>query len=439
MKYRQANEYLDNFSNYEKKAHLLKPRFSLDAIGKLLEKLGSPEKKYPSVHVAGTVGKGSVCHIVESVLRATGCKTALYSSPHLVDIRERIAICGRIITKKDFTESVEKIRVIVGNVFDELTYFEVLTAIAFDYFADRDVDIAVVEVGLGGRLDATNMVPPFVGAITTLGWDHVAVLGPTLADIAGEKAGIVKRGATIVSSPQHWRARKVIEETCRDKQARFIAAVPGNTVKHIGTEQGRVVYEILSGAAEGRCVLLPLAGDFQSINLATALEIIGAVSDDDRFDISADDIVAGVENVVFPGRMEYVKLPCAPVEAIIDGAHNAPAADALAGSLVARYGKGAKVVFVIGMLLDKDADTVMKRLCRAGSDVVITELDFDRATPARELAKTAKKYFDRVLVAEDMAGAIKKAVGLSGGHDAICITGSLYAVAEAKNALANRK
>lgn len=435
MNYRQANDYLDNFSNYEKKAHLLKPRFSLTEIRKLLAKLGNPEKNYPSIHVAGTVGKGSVCHMVESVLREAGCRTALYSSPHLVDIRERITAGGRMITKKDFLHSVEKIRDVVGDVFDELTYFEVLTALAFDYFADRRVDIAIVEVGLGGRLDATNMVPPFVSAITTLGWDHVAVLGPSLSDIAAEKAGIIKRGAAVVVSPQHWRAMRVIEETCRSKKAKLAAASPRSTVRHAGADQGREIFEIMRGAAAGRNVRLPLLGDFQAINLSTALEVISVAADRGGFPVCADNIIRGLESVSFPGRMEYVKLDGAACDAIIDGAHNAPAADALADSLAARYGDNPHVIFLIGMLQDKDADTVMKRLARAGRSVVVTELPFDRSTPAGALECVAKKYFDNVYVTENMHDAIKKAVSLSKNKDAICITGSLYAVAEAKRTI----
>jgi len=430
LNFEASFEYLNNFSNYEKKAHLLKPVFSLDGIRRLLGLIGNPEEKFPSIHVAGTVGKGSVCHMTESVLRHSGYKTGLYTSPHFTDVRERLRINGRMISMKKFAEGVERLRNNVGDDYDELTYFEMLTALAFDIFAREKVDIAVVEVGLGGRLDATNTVPPFVCAVTRLGWDHVKVLGPKLSDIAREKAGIVKPGGIVVSAPQHYRALAEIRSTCKKRGARLRTA-DISTVVHCGSSRvGERFETTLTGSEDRSAINLPLAGGFQKMNLAVALAVLDEVSEK-GFSLPVSSVVEGLENLVFPGRMEWVETVKVGSQLLLDGAHNVTAASALARALESAAGRKC-IVFVAAMMRDKDAPSVLEALSAAGSSIVVCGMPYDRAVPAQELAGVARRFFRTVRTAPDVRAGLELAGCMATGCSMICVTGSLYAVAEAK-------
>lgn len=438
MNFDECFEYLNNFTNYEKKALVLKPRFSLAGIKKLLKLMGTPHTKYPSVHVAGTVGKGSVCNMVERVLRESGYRTGLYSSPHFIDVRERITISGSMISKEDFIVGVEKLRDIVGNNFDELTYFEMMTALAFDYFAREEVDVVIAEVGLGGRLDATNVLNPLVSVITRLGWDHVKVLGPRLSDIAAEKAGIIKRGCSVVTPIQKPAAAEVIEKTSKRLKADLRVADKDKLFKHIGPVAGGELFDVNLGRHEPERIKLPLSGSFQAENLAVALETIEALRER-GFLCRPEYIKSGLEKVVFPGRMELVHRrgrPCV----MLDGAHNQPAARALAESLVQRSSFGKPVdAFIVGMMKDKDCAAVLKELSPASDRIILVTLPYDRAMSAAELKKLAVKHFKHVKVANDMCDAIATASCGKTSKCLVCVTGSLYAVAEAKISLRKRR
>lgn len=438
MNFEECFDYLNNFTNYEKKAHLLKPRFSLAAIKKLLKLMGNPQNKYPTVHVAGTVGKGSVCNMVERVLRESGYRTGLYISPHFVDVRERIALSGTMISKENFVLSVEKLREIVGDNFDELTYFEMMTALAFDYFAREEVDVAVIEVGLGGRLDATNVLNPQVSVITRLGWDHVKVLGPRLSDIAAEKAGIIKRGAAVVTTEQKPAAAEVIEKTCKKLRSELRVAEKEKWFTHVGPAPGGEIFDINLGRHDPERVKLPLSGSFQAENLAVALETIEALRER-GFLCKPDSIKNGLEKVVFPGRMELVHRrgrPCV----MLDGAHNQPAARALADSLNNRSSfKNPVDTFIVGMMKDKDCVAVLKELSACGDRIILITLPHDRAMPAPNLKKLAAAHFKYVTTAPDMCAALVTASGDKSSKCLICVTGSLYAVAEAKISLRKRR
>lgn len=437
MNFNEAFDYLNRFTNYEKKSHVLKPHFSLNGIKKLLKLMGNPHTVYPCVHVAGTVGKGSVCHMTERVLRESGYRTGLYMSPHFIDVRERISLRGNMISKHDFVDGVEKLYDIVGNNFDELTYFEMMTALAFDYFAQQEIDVAVIEVGLGGRLDATNVLPPFVSVITRLGWDHAKVLGPRLENIAAEKAGIIKKGSTVVSTPQMPEAAAVIEKTSSKLRATYRVALQEKWFKHIGPAPGGEIFDLYLGRQAPVRIKLPLAGIFQAENLATSLETLDALRER-GFMCNHENIKNGLEKVVFPGRMELVRRRGAPC-VLLDGAHNQPAARALAESLIQRSISKPPICFIVGMMKDKDSNATLRELSAAGDRIIVVDLPYDRAADASRLMKTAGKYFKNVRTAPDMCEALRLASDCDSSQRIVCVTGSLYAVAEAKKSLRRKK
>jgi len=429
MNYKGSLQYLDNFSNYEKKAHELKSRFSLSQIRALMRKLDHPEKKFPAIHVAGTVGKGSVCHILEAALTEAGFKTGLYTSPHLIDIRERIRLNGRMIRKPAFTASVDRIKIVAGEEYDRYTYFEILTAAAFLFFADSEVDIAIIETGLGGRLDATNVVPPFISIITQIGWDHQHVLGNTLSKITAEKAGIIKRGANVVSAPQRPQAKAVIEKTCLNKQVNLFPVGVNEIIEtDVYVPQK---YKVNLDYADTFELELPLEGNFQKQNLAVAMKTIEILSGK-GFQVGPESIINGVEKMCFPGRMERIPMQKGQGEYLLDGAHNQTAANALACHIISAKHEKQNIILIVGMMKDKDAPSVLRELSRITETVITCGLPYERAFKAGTLSEIAKCYFSAAYEADTMKDALEMGRKILKNGDLLCVTGSLYAVAEAK-------
>ncbi|MFA6449605.1 MAG: folylpolyglutamate synthase/dihydrofolate synthase family protein [bacterium] len=433
MKFTDSIRYLDNFSNYEKKAHLLKARFTLTQIKTLMKLMDYPQKRYPAVHVAGTVGKGSVCHMIAASLTAAGYKTGLYTSPHLNDIRERIEIDGRMISKSAFADAVERVKSVAKDKYDIYTYFEILTAAALGAFANIGVEIAVVETGLGGRLDATNVVSPFISVITPIGWDHQQVLGNTLSGIAGEKAGIIKRGEAVVSTAQRHEAMSVIRAACEEKHAALFISRPGDLAIPVKSDAGSDRYEIKMKCECRFEVDLPLSGSFQRQNLAAALMVLELL-DTKGFHAGSESIKKGIENMRFPGRMEKIKVQSGQGECILDGAHNVPAARAFAEH-IAKNETGRDIVLVVGMMRDKDAKGVLKELSAVRCRIITTGLMYDRAFKSGPLAEIASGYFKAPLKANSMDEALRMGARLLKSNGLLCVTGSLYAVAEARTFL----
>jgi len=429
MNFEESVNYLDKFSNYEKRAHELKARFSLEPVRELAARLGNPQNSYPAAHVAGTVGKGSVCFMLEAALEAAGFKTALYTSPHLNDIRERLRIGGRTVSHRGFTRAVSYARVAAREHFDRYTYFEVLTAGSFALFAAEKVDIAIIETGLGGRLDATNIVNPLVSVITTIGWDHQDVLGRRLCDIAREKAGIIKPGVDTVSAPQKPSAMKVIASACARSKSELYVARPAGAVKLIEERADTTAYEVSYQGDAPLEVELPLAGGFQRINLAVALRALERLSAH-GFGADPAALRCGLAGIEFSGRME--RFERGGVEFILDGAHNATAAAALAAHLAPHGAPGRKIILVVGMMRDKDHDAVLRELSAVGGTIVVCGLPFERAWPAARLAPFAARHFSKVIEKNTMEGALRAAALAAGRRGRVCVTGSLYAVAEAR-------
>ncbi len=426
MDFRQAVEYLENFSNYEKKTHQLKPAFSLGPTMSLLARLGDPHHRFEVIHVAGTVGKGSVCRMVDSALRTSGIKTGLYTSPHLLSVRERIETGGKAITEADFAAAVCRMRDAVGDDFDSVTFFELLTAMAFDVFASEGVEVAVVETGLGGRLDSTNAVRPFMSVITRIGRDHRHVLGRTLAAIAAEKAGIIKPGGITVCAPrQPAAAMRVITGACAATGSPLVTAEM-RRVKYINDNDDRCRIATADGTRE---IALALSGDFQRENLATALAVFDGLARK-GIDIASGAVAAGLSTVTFAGRMQWVEGSFEnPPGLIVDGGHNEPAARA-AAAYFARKITPDRLVLVIGMMRDKEAEAVLSALSAASGRVVLTGLKYGRAATPGELLDCARRHFPHVVTASGMESALSQARVLAGADGIVAVTGSLYAVAE---------
>jgi dihydrofolate synthase / folylpolyglutamate synthase len=431
MNYQQTLDYIYGFVNYET---LPMPRapghFDLRRVDELMLEIGNPHLKARSVHIAGTKGKGSVAAMIASVLAASGYDTGLYTSPHLIDLRERIRVNGIFISEEELINLTQKFKPAIEAVnqratFGKLTTFEVLTALAFAYFKLRGVDFQVLEVGLGGRLDATNIVYPEVCLITHIGYDHMEVLGNTLAAIATEKAGIIKPGCTVVSSPQVDEAGMVIKEVCRERGVRLIMVGRDVTWEGLSFDLGGQLLRV-KGRLGSYNLSLPLLGDFQLENAATAVAALEVLAEK-GFNISRDNIIDGLARVSWPGRLQILRR--CPLM-VVDGAHNPDSARKLRQSLE-QYFNFDHAILVIGTSLDKDIAGIISELSPLFDKVIATCSRHPRATAPALLKAEFARHGVETQVAEDVSTALSQALALAGDRDLICVAGSLFVVAEA--------
>jgi dihydrofolate synthase/folylpolyglutamate synthase len=410
-------------------------KFDLENITILSERLGRPDRAYPSAHIAGTNGKGSTAAFLESILRHAGFRTGLNTSPHLEKINERIRINGEEISDQAFAETFTRIHVLIeeliaaGKLPAHPTYFECVTAMAFEYFARERVEFAVFEVGLGGRLDATNILSPLVTIITRIDFDHENFLGHSLKEIAGEKAGILKPGVPLVLSEQHTEAREVILSRAKELGCPIIEPLKIFRVDQESFQEGRVrarVIEVDSGRSFELAPSLP--GRFQLENALSAvaaaqlLQVRG-------FQIPNDAIVQGISNTVWPGRLE--KLQSAP-DVYLDGAHNPAAARELAHFLQQNFA-GRKIWLIYAALRDKAVDEVAGLLFPHAAEVIFTAPRTPRAVSAAQLAEIAGHHAARFSVIPDAERAFEQALAQAAPEDAIFITGSLYLVGQLRH------
>lgn len=349
MDYQAALDYIYSFIDYET-MHL--PRsavnYDLRRVEELLFRLGNPHLAAKSVHIAGTKGKGSMAAMVTAVLIASGYTTGLYTSPHLNDLRERIRVNGELITEGELMALVERLKPEVEIVnqeatYGELTTFELLTALGFAHFKLKGVDFQVVEVGLGGRLDATNVIQPEVGIITSISLDHTDVLGSSLTEIAGEKAGIIKPGSMVVTSPQPDEVAQVIEKACLNCDAGLVRVGRDVVWQSLGFDAERQSLEV-KGRLGSYKLSIPLLGRYQLENAATAVAALEVLAGK-GFKISRDSIINGLAEVSWPGRFQI--LSHRPL-LVVDGAHNPASARKLKQSLV-QYFAFDRAILVIGV------------------------------------------------------------------------------------------
>ncbi|WP_245828477.1 bifunctional folylpolyglutamate synthase/dihydrofolate synthase [Micromonospora avicenniae] len=419
--------------------------FALDRIESLLDLLGSPQRAYPSIHLTGTNGKTSTARMIDSLLRAFGLHTGRYTSPHLETVRERISLDGEPVSEERFVATYREVAPLAQLVDERsaepLTYFDMTTALAFATFADAPVDIAVVEVGLGGAEDSTNVLQAGVAVITPIGLDHTEWLGDTLEDIALHKAGIIYPGATVISAAQEEEAARPILERC---------AEVGATIAREGSEFGVLRRSVavggqvltlqgLGGVYEE--VFVPLHGAHQAQNAAVALAAVEAfLGAGARRQLDIEAVREGFAAASSPGRLERVR--SAPT-ILLDGAHNPHGMAATVTALQEEFAF-SKLVAVVGVLGDKDAPALLELLEPVVDQVVVTTNSSPRAMPARELAALAAEVFgpDRVEVAEEMPDAIETAVALAEedvpgelSGVGVLITGSVVTVADARRLL----
>jgi dihydrofolate synthase / folylpolyglutamate synthase len=415
-------------------------KFNLENITLLAKSLRHPEEKYPSVHIAGTNGKGSTAAFLESILRTAGYRTGLYTSPHLERINERIRLNGEEIPDAEFASVFSRIHHIIEQLLANSTlrahptFFECVTAIAFAHFAEANVEFAIFETGLGGRLDSTNIVNPQVSVITRVDFDHENFLGHSLREIAAEKAGIIKRGVPVVIAEQREEARGVLLAKARELNA---PATEVNAVFAIESRQvldGRVraaVKEIASGVQFR--IAPQLAGRFQ---LHNALNAVAAtrVLQSRGFRIGAPNVEQGISAAVWPGRMEKVH---SNPDIYLDGAHNPAAARELAAFLEENF-HGRKLIMIFGALRDKAVDEIAGILFHRAANVIFTEPRTPRSISAAQLAEIAGHHASHFEIIPDAEKALEAAVEKTSPHDAIFVTGSLYLVGQLRPRLLTR-
>ena len=402
-------------------------KLGLDNVKELLQRLGNPQDEFRSVHVAGTNGKGSVSAMLASILREQGYRTGLYTSPHMVDFRERI-LCGReCISEAELAKSAmevkgqcEEMERTTGQI---PTFFEVTTAMAFLHFADKGIEEAVIEVGMGGRLDATNVINPDCSIITSISMEHTQYLGNTLSLIAAEKAGIIKRGVPVVTAADQPEVLDVIKR---------VALAKGAPVRIVGKE---VDYRLISATLDGTLVelgdlsvpvKLPLLGGYQAMNAATAY---AAALELDRKHVVVEKkaIIAGLENVQWPGRLELVQ---GRPMIVLDATHTPDGARKVALEFNRLFGRNTTLV--IGVLNDKDLAGVVGPFAGIAKKAIATAPATERAYPATMVGQVLERDIKSVEIEPNIPLAIQRAIEISEANGVILITGSIYTIGEAK-------
>lgn len=428
--YNDALRYLDSFCNYEKKGFdNLSKNIDLTRLKAALERLERPDKAYKSVHIAGTKGKGSICTFTSSILKEHGLKVGEYTSPHLVDPRERIKTGGEIIQKEDFLVALKEILPVLER--GEFTYFEALTLLAVFYFAKEKIDIAVFETGLGGRLDATNVLEAQVYGISPISYDHMEVLGKTLGKIAQEKAAIIKKGSSCISSPQEEEGLQVIRKKC---------SLEGASLALVGED---ITYKVKEMTPEGTHLNIKTAqndypslevtmpGDFQAENSAASIGICEEIlaKAGKKADVSA--VRRGVREAFLPGRMEVVlKKPLI----VLDGLQTSSSAQRVKYS-VEHIFKYDRLILLLGLSKNKDAEGICKALSPLADRVILTRAQVERAMDPDVIRGYIKGGSTQVT--RDSKEALGLALKEAGDEDMILIAGSFFLVGEVKKLLTN--
>jgi dihydrofolate synthase/folylpolyglutamate synthase len=395
-------------------------KLGLDQIRALVERLGRPDRAFPSVVVAGTNGKGSVTAMVERGLRAAGLRTGRYTSPHLVTLEERFAIDGRDIAPGVFDAAARRVLAAAAALPAPPSFFEATTALALDVFREAQVDVAVLEVGLGGRLDATNVVSSIAVAITAVDFDHEAFLGHTIEAIAREKAGVIKPDGVVVLAPNPPAVDAIVSNTCDALGARLLRAT-GAVVESVTLEAGQAIVTVTTPRRRYEALRLGLRGRHQIDNARTAIRLLEALDEAGRFKVDEAAVRAAVEDVVWPGRLELVE--GARGEILIDGAHNPSGARALAAYVLETYDR--RLPFVVAIMRDKPVDAIVAALAPAASSLICTAPSTPRAATPDELAAAVSRVAPDVPVSTeaDPMAAIDRAAA---GGSPVVVAGSLY-------------
>lgn len=436
MNYEGTLKYLENFQRFG-------IRLGLANIRKLLKLVGNPEKRLKVIHIGGTNGKGSVGAFLFYILKEAGYKVGLYTSPHLIYFRERIRTTQGLISKRELTKLVTNFKPQASSLKPSPTFFEMTTALALKYFADKRVDFAILEVGMGGRLDATNITRPLVSVITNVDFEHTEHLGKSLKRIAYEKCGIIKRGIPVVTAENKKEALEVIEETCRKRKARLYRVGKEILIKGKGLRvkgQGPIrkpsftkYWQTFSvSGIQGRYDNLKtsLLGKHQLLNAACVLGAVELLRP--RVKITKEQIRKGLAKTIWPGRLEVKRYTVhgKRLTVILDGAHNVAGVKALKKTIEDCFDYKRLILF-LGILKSKDIKGIVAQLAPLASRIIITKPQTPRAVEPEEIAEIAKEYSDSIVIKEKVSQAIRQAIPYAKSGDIILITGSLYTVGEA--------
>ncbi len=397
-------------------------KFGLENTFKLAALAGDPQNQLRFIHVAGTNGKGSTCAMLESIYRAAGLRVGLFSSPHLVSFRERIQVNRELISESDVVRLVCEMQPLFKEFPSDHhpTFFEVVTVMALKYFAGQQCDLVIWETGLGGRLDATNIVIPLASVITNIGFDHQQWLGETLTQIATEKAGIIKPGIPVVTAADEPEALSVIERTARERNALLIKV--GQASRLSPSERKQM-------SETGATPVLPLLGEHQRLNAALAVATVEALQE--RIPVSSDAIRTGLETVHWPGRLQLVTTASGQT-VLLDGAHNVAGAEALRRALVELF-SASKPALVLGVLRDKDYRRICETLAPLAGSIVTVPVASERAAPSEALRDVCREANPtaQVTACSSLADALTQVAD----DPFVVITGSLYLVGEAMELL----
>jgi dihydrofolate synthase/folylpolyglutamate synthase len=448
-RYQDALDYIFSYVNYEKQVRYPydAATFNLSRMEAVLDRLGRPQDRFRCIHIAGTKGKGSTSAIVESVLRAAGYRTGIYTSPHLHTFRERIRLGSGLMTKAELVALLERCKPAIEGI-PEITAFEVMTALAFQYFAEHGVEWAVLEVGLGGRLDATNVVHPAVCAITSLSYDHVELLGHTLSLIAFEKAGIIKPGVPVVSAPQEPEAMAVIRRVCADTGAHLVALGEAWRWEKDGADLTGQTLTVAGpdGAPTYADLRIPLLGRHQLDNATTAVAILAQLQDQGVV-IPEQALRAGLAAARWPGRFELLNRQPALV---VDSAHNENSARKLRAALAEWFPRPPRrqLVLIFGASADKDIAGMLESFLGPeiatgyppADKVIVSRSGHPRSADPAQLADLVRKVNPTcpISVQTSLNSALTEALAWAGPDDLICVTGSIFVVAQARRAWATR-
>lgn len=424
MKYIEALAYINDKDKFGS-------RLGLDSIGMLLGLLRDPQDDLKYIHIGGTNGKGSTASYLSYALRAGGYRVGLFTSPYIERFNERIQINGEDIPNETLGRITsiikEKADIMVSEGYEHPTTFEIITAIAFIYFKEKCVDYVVLEVGLGGRYDSTNIIKrPLASVITTIDYDHIDVLGDTLEEISYQKGGIIKKDSIVVSYPQEEESMKVLKEIAKEKNAKFYLSSMEN-VRIKSTSSNGACFDFKYNEKWIKNVEISMLGEYQIYNASLALTTLFVLRDNDLINISDMAILEGLKNMTWPGRLEVIgKDPTF----LIDGAHNVQGIFQLKKAL--KLFDYHRLILGIGILKDKDALKMIQLLAPMADIIVATEVNMPRKLDADELAEKIKTYNNNVIVEKDIKKAIEKTIELANEGDMIVFGGSLYLIGEVK-------
>ncbi len=417
MNYKEVLEYLLQLE-------LFGMKLGLDNINRILGNLGNPQKAYPTIHIAGTNGKGSTGAIMESILAASGYRVGLYTSPHLVDFRERIRINGRMIDQQFVAEFFSEMKEPFDNI--KPTFFEATTALAFEYFKTEKVDIGIIEVGLGGRFDSTNVLNPVAAVITNIDYEHTKHLGNDLSKIAFEKAGIIKNGVPVISSVQNMEAKRVIRDVAKKNKSNLISVFDETQWLIQEINERNTELDIFTRSAKYYNLRLMLPGRHQLNNAICAI-VAAEQAEKMGINVTTTGAKLGFREVNWPGRLQ--KLNTNP-EIILDVGHN-PAAMKILYEYFKEFYPERHVISVLGILSDKDSHKMLTELNRFSDIIIITRPTTDRAADPDLLARQASVINSNFQVIPHVRDAVNAAIDHAKSDEIVLITGSHYTVGEA--------